>query len=259
MPTPATRSPTTGAVPAGASGTPAAGPRFRVAIEYAVTGDLRFLAHHDELRLLTRAVVRAGWPLAYSQGFNPRPRLTVPLPRNLGTAATRQVAVLELREPRTPRALCDSLAPQMPGGCELLRILAPVSTTTPHPQGATYEIDLDAEHLDGLEPRLSALLARPALPVQRDAGPEKPGVRIDIRPYVDQLELNGRRLRLVLRFAEQRTARPAEVINELGLPATAYNHRLWRVDVQWDMELAGPAERPAAPERNCIGNEENHN
>jgi radical SAM-linked protein len=237
---------------------PAASPRFRVAIEFAITGDLRFLAHHDELRLLTRALVRSGWPLAYSHGFNPRPRLTVPLPRNLGTAAMCQVALVELREPRRPDELRASLAAQLPAGCELLGVIAPAPAATPHPQGVTYELDLSAEHADGLVPRLQQLLTRESVPIQRDAGPEKPGVLIDIRPYIDQLELNGRRLRFVLRFAEQRTARPSEVITELGLPAADYNHRLRRVAVQWDMELTGPIDGPATRERNCIGNEEDN-
>ncbi len=65
----------------GAAAAPCGAGRLRAALEFALAGDLRFLAHHDELRLLTRALVRAGWPLAYSQGFNPRPRLVLPLPR----------------------------------------------------------------------------------------------------------------------------------------------------------------------------------
>ena len=48
---------------------------------------------------------------------------------------------------------------------------------------------------------------------------------------------------------------PSEVINELGLPADRYNHGVERVDVQWDTELAGPADRPAAHERNCLGSQ----
>ncbi|MCK4342628.1 MAG: TIGR03936 family radical SAM-associated protein, partial [Phycisphaerae bacterium] len=102
-----------------------AGERFRVAMEYALGGDLRFLSHHDELRLLARAVVRARWPVAYSRGFNPLPRLVVPLPRSLGTAAECQLALVDLGVPRRPEDLFASLSSALPAGCRLLRIIAP--------------------------------------------------------------------------------------------------------------------------------------
>ncbi|MBU0616609.1 MAG: DUF2344 domain-containing protein, partial [Planctomycetes bacterium] len=40
--------------------------RHAVACCFALGGDLRLLSHHDELRMLARALRRAGWPLAYS-------------------------------------------------------------------------------------------------------------------------------------------------------------------------------------------------
>ena len=229
-----------------------------VVIEFTIEGDLRFLAHHDELRLLARALVRAGWPLAYSRGFNPRPRLTVPLPRNLGTGAACQVALTELCEPRPADELSQSLARQLPAGCRLLRVVAPAPRATPHPRRATYELDLETDDVPGLEARLDRLQALPELTVQRDGGPFKRPHPIDIRPYIERLELDGQRLRLALRFVEQRTARPSEVITELGLAPHKYQHRLWRVDVQWDLELARPTEGDTAQERNGIGNEEDN-
>ncbi len=230
--------------------------RSRVALEFAVTGDVRFLAHHDELRMLLRALVRARWPLAYSRGFNPRPHLAVPLPRSVGTAADRQLALTDLAAPRPPDELFASLARQLPAGHRLLRVVAPAPRVTPHAQTACYEIELGPTDAAGLAPRLRELLARPTVVVQRYYGPRKAARPIDIRPYIEQLQLDGPRLRLVLRCRDQRTARPSEVINELGLAAEAYNHRLRRASVQWDIELSGPEAGPAARERNYFDNQE---
>ncbi len=230
--------------------------RPRAAVEYAITGDLRYLAHHDELRLLTRALVRAGWPLAYSGGFNPRPRLTVPLPRNLGVAAERQVAVVHLSEPRPAGELADRLAPQLPGSCVLRRVIAPAPPATPHPRSVEYEVELEAADLEGLAGRCAQVLGRATVVVERESAPGRPTRPFDIRPYVLELALRGSVLRMRLGFVEQRTARPAEVITELGLAAGRYNHRLRRADVQWDIAIAGPEAGPAVNERNDIGNEE---
>jgi radical SAM-linked protein len=232
--------------------------RMRAALEYALTGDLRYLAHHDELRMLTRALVRAGWPLAYSGGFNPRPRLTLPLPRNLGVAAECQVAVVDLAEPRPSGELAKSLAGQLPGGCVLHRVMAPAPSATPHPRGVVYEIDLDSADLTGLADRCAALLAQPAIVVERESAPGRPTRPIDIRPYLIQLALTAGSLRMELAFVEQRTARPAEVLTALGLAAARCTHRLRRAAVHWDMDIAGPCVGPAMHERNDFDDEEDH-
>lgn len=45
-----------------------------------------WLAHLDMMRTFERSVRRAGIPVAYSGGFNPRPRLSFALPIGVGTA-----------------------------------------------------------------------------------------------------------------------------------------------------------------------------
>jgi radical SAM-linked protein len=244
-------------------GTEALGPadspdrRSRALVIYALDGDLRFLAHHDELRMLQRALVRAAWPLAYSHGFNPRPKLTVLLPRNLGTAAAEQVARVELSEPRSGDELFDSLAAQLPADCRLRRVITPAARATPHPRGAVYELELDGPDLNGRAERVASVLASSTAVVTRESAPGQPTRPFDVRPYIKQLELRGNVLCMELLFVEQRTARPAEIITALGLAADAYNHRVRRAAVHWDMELAGP-EGPASSERTTLGYEEDN-
>ncbi len=232
--------------------------RFRAALEYALDGDLRFLSHRDELRMLVRALVRARWPLAYSQGFNPQPHLTLPLPRNLGTAAAGQLGLVDLREPRPPEELFESLRRALPTECALQYVIAPALRGMPHAQSATYAVRIDPEEAIGLGARIAGLLARSTVVVQRDCGPKKPPRTIDIRPYVEMLELEGCVLRLRLRFVQQRTARPSEVLSELGLAAAVYNHRLLRREIHWDIELTGPAFGPALHERTSFDPKEQH-
>jgi len=50
-------------------------PRYRYRARFVKTGRLRFLGHLDLTRLLMRGLRRAGIALAYSQGFNPKPRV----------------------------------------------------------------------------------------------------------------------------------------------------------------------------------------
>jgi radical SAM-linked protein len=237
---------------------PAGPTRVRAALVFAVSGDIRFLSHHDELHMLLRALVRARWPLAYSQGFNPKPHVIVPLPRNVGTAADQQLALVDLGAPRAPAELFESLAGQLPAGYTLACVIAPVPRVVPHAERVRYDLDVMADDAVGLNDRIERLLAQTTLVVQRDYGPGRASRPIDIRPCIEQVQLVGRRLRLGLRCSEQRTARPAEVITELGLAAQTYSDRLRRAHVQWNIELSGPNAGPAARERNTFDNQENH-
>jgi radical SAM-linked protein len=235
---------------------PPARGRVRAALEFDIGGDLRYLSHQDELRLLTRALVRARWPLSYSQGFNPRPRLTILLPRNVGTAADGQLALVALDSTADAADLQARLAAQFPAGCVLRRVQVPAPRRTPQPVRVVYEIDLppSAPDLDG---RVAELLARGAIPVARDVGPHKAPRAVDIRPHLEHVTLDGARLRVELRMLDRRTARPSEIITELGLPAAECVHRTRRVAVQWYWAPDGP-EEAAAQERTELGYEEDN-
>lgn len=48
------------------------------------TGNAIFISHLDLMRLFQRAFKRAGLPLTHSQGFNPRPSVSIALPLSVG-------------------------------------------------------------------------------------------------------------------------------------------------------------------------------
>lgn len=56
--------------------TPDDAPRYRYRVRFSKEGRLRFLGHLDLMKLLMRALRRAGIPLVYSQGFNPKPKVS---------------------------------------------------------------------------------------------------------------------------------------------------------------------------------------
>jgi radical SAM-linked protein len=48
----------------------------KVRLRYAKTGKVRWTSHRDAARIWERALRRAGLPVAYTEGFSPRPRLS---------------------------------------------------------------------------------------------------------------------------------------------------------------------------------------
>jgi len=45
---------------------------FKIKIIYSKGEEIKFISHLDHMRVIERAIRRAGLPIAYSQGFNPR-------------------------------------------------------------------------------------------------------------------------------------------------------------------------------------------
>jgi len=51
---------------------------------YEKTGTAKYISHLDLMRVFRRAFMRAGVEIAFSQGFNPHPTMSVPLPLPTG-------------------------------------------------------------------------------------------------------------------------------------------------------------------------------
>ncbi len=230
--------------------------RLRVAASYALRGDLRFLSHHDELRMFRRALIRAEWPLRYSEGFNPIPRLTLPLPRSVGMASECQWALVELSEWRPAPALHDRLARALPAACPVGGVCFPVTNAAPHPVRVAYGVELEAADAASARQRIGPLLAAGELPVRRSTTDNRPERTIDVRPYVETLVLDGTTVHMCLRFAEQQTARPSEILAALGLAPETYLHRIRRQQVEWDIELVESGVPALQPERIELGKQE---
>ncbi|RMF83380.1 MAG: DUF2344 domain-containing protein [Planctomycetota bacterium] len=227
-----------------------------VAAEYALSGDLRFLSHHDEVRMLGRALVRADWPLAYSQGFNPQPRIALPLPRAVGVASRCQCAIITIEDAATAaERLYESLAATFPAGAELLRVIFGLPSRKLHARAVEYAVTLPTPPARA---DVQRLLASDGIIVDRGYGPHRSTRRVNIRPHIESLHVTGSLLRMRLTFDEQRTTRPEEILAALKLPVKRVAPLIERTRVEWDLDLTACRRWPPTTERNTIGQEENH-
>ena len=63
------------------------------------TGNARYISHLDLMRLFQRAFKRAGLPLKHTQGFNPRPSVSIALPLSLGVESLCELLDFDLEVP----------------------------------------------------------------------------------------------------------------------------------------------------------------
>lgn len=60
--------------------------------------EMKYISHLDLLRVMDRLLRRSGIPIKYSQGFHPRPKISLGNPISLGTEAFNEPMDIELRE-----------------------------------------------------------------------------------------------------------------------------------------------------------------
>jgi hypothetical protein len=56
---------------------------------------------------------------------------------------------------------------------------------------------------------------------------------VDIRPFIESIDLDGNGVTWTQRITPTGTARPGEVLEALGLPALEHVHRLRRLEVRY--------------------------
>ena len=88
--------------------------RFR--IEFSKGPEVRFISHLELMRSFERALRRAGIPLAFSQGFNPHPKMAFASALAVGVTSEREYLDIELKEDLDAREILLSLNKSLPKG-----------------------------------------------------------------------------------------------------------------------------------------------
>lgn len=102
--------------------------RFR--IEFTKGEPVRFVSHLELAKTFERALRRAELPIAFSEGFNPHPKIAFASALAVGVTSEVEIVELELRADMSPEQLARRLGSEMPPGLEIKQII-PVTQKTP--------------------------------------------------------------------------------------------------------------------------------
>lgn len=82
---------------------------YPVRIRFSKTGDLQYISHLDLNRSMQRLMIRAGLPLWYSEGFNPKPKLVFAAPLSVGCEGLNELVDIRLTAEQDYDALIMAL------------------------------------------------------------------------------------------------------------------------------------------------------
>ena len=132
-------------------------------------GNAVWISHLDLMRLFQRAFKRAGLPLKHTQGFNPRPSVSIALPLSVGVESACELLDFDLdgkaaSNEEIHRLLNDTLVPG-------IRVLAVYDDGSKIKNLAlldcAVELEYDAGIPEGAEDQIRELFARESVTVEK--------------------------------------------------------------------------------------------
>lgn len=119
--------------------------RYSYRFDYNRLDRARFLSHLEMLQVFFRSFRRAGLPVAFSQGYNPSPRVSFSPALPLGSESRVEYLVVDLEELLSPgRDWVGRINAQLPEGL-FITAIAPCNDALPTKVINTYLIDMGRE------------------------------------------------------------------------------------------------------------------
>ena len=213
-------------------------------IKFELRGSLRFLSHAETVKVFQRACVRAGINMQYSRGFNPRPKMSLPLPRTVGVASDDDLLCLRVNRDLNEPPVTDyesrikaGLSSQLPRDCELLSVEAAEANVSFQPTSATYILPVPPEYInDKLKARVESLLASESLNLQRRIDAKNSKFKnLDVRPFLKSIEMDDRAIVVECKISSAGTIRVEEILKLLELDTEKLTAPIKRTNVQWQV------------------------
>ena len=158
----------------------------KLRMRFSKTGRAIYISHLDLMATMQRAFSRAGSRLQYSEGFNPRPQISIALPLSVGTASLCELMDFRLLEEVDITSLAARLNATMPEGITVQEIYEPTRKNAELKWLAVDGLfEYDDRQVDIIQKQLAAFFARPSIVIEKKT---KRGFgETDIRPAIREI------------------------------------------------------------------------
>jgi radical SAM-linked protein len=205
-----------------------------VRLRYTKLGKVRWISHRDVARALERAFRIAQLPLAFSEGFSPRPRVSFGLALSTGHESVAEYVDLVLAEAVDVDSLAGRLNGGLPDGMAIVGAVALADRAPALQEAVTcveWRVDVAHGDLTDVDParlreQVDAALSKPMLEATRwrkgrdvveDVRPVIRRITVCDEPSTTPLPLGGLPTVVEMEMSTQpRGAKPGEVLAAIG-------------------------------------------
>ena len=193
---------------------------MKVRVKFKKTGAVKFIGHLDVMRCFQKALRRAGFRVALSEGFSPHMIMSFAAPLGVGITSGGEYFDLELTEALPSAELVRRINEQLPGGLQVVSIRR-VPDDRPSRcmslvAAADYRISLrdGAFFPDNCEELLKAFYAQDSIRILRKT--KRSEQETDIRPWIYVLRMDGNAVCMRLSTGSVTNLKPGLVMQAFG-------------------------------------------
>ncbi|MFL2650569.1 MAG: TIGR03936 family radical SAM-associated protein [Anaerolineales bacterium] len=195
-------------------------------ITFSKFGKARWIGNLDLHRTWARILRRAKVPIAYSQGFNPQPRMQLASALPLGSMSECEILDIWVLESIATVTLQNDLATGLPSGIEVIEIAAvdlKEKSLQSRLRAAEYIIELEDDiDLKGLQQIIDKLLSMKSI-IRQNRGKD-----YDMRSLIHVLDIVSgdsipQKMFVRLSACPGATGRPSELLKYMGITAKSIN------------------------------------
>lgn len=217
-------------------------------VKFAKEGYIKYTSHLDMLRLFKRSLKKAGITLAYSQGFNPHPKMGFAQPLSLGYTSKCELLELETDMDFEPAVIKEKVADIMPEGVTILsaeRLPEQIKSLASAVEEAYYQVvfPVTSDSADFVK-ILSDYLEQEEILAEKRQKKTKKMVTVDIRKKIRAIEIaEGEKLTLILKLdcGSISNLSPEQVITSFisfaELDVNRYDVEVERIALLFDKKL----------------------
>jgi uncharacterized protein (DUF2344 family) len=217
------------------------------------------------LKVFHRACARADIEVQHSQGFNPHPKLSLPLPRPVGVESDDELlcvqmhicdawcgvrsaetipeetkSILESQNPRNTQyairnTIKSRLSEQLPKGCELLSVGCAKSDESIQPSSVVYIIPVQQDSLsDEIKEKIGRFMANKSIIIERRIDSIKSKIKmLDVRPFIKSIDLKDSEVVVECNVSPAGSIRVEEILKLLEIEVGNLAAPIRRTNVQW--------------------------
>ncbi|MCX5749470.1 MAG: TIGR03936 family radical SAM-associated protein [Candidatus Saganbacteria bacterium] len=176
----------------------------RIRIKYKKGDELKFIGHLDLVRLWERALRRTDLPLAYSEGFNPRQKMSFGPPLSLGITSECEFIDIYFERWNSPETVKEELNRTLPKGVEITEarnIFSGTTALTAQITTAKYQ----ATSPDDIQKRIDEITASREIIVKRK------DKDVNIRPMIKTLSFVDGKLDITVQCSNTGSVKASEI------------------------------------------------
>jgi radical SAM-linked protein len=197
--------------------------RYTLVVRFDMTGQLGYLSHQETSRMFERVFLRSAVPVRYSEGFNPRVRMSLPFPRTVGVQSHGDMVVVGIAgEDADSEVLRTSMQRQMPEGGRISSVVILDGKVAYQPQHCQYRIvaegiGSDADVCKKVSSLNDELRCGGSVFVDRYWPKKRKNKEVDICQYLDSLELEDGCLVAGVKVTQAGSLRVEELLEVSGI------------------------------------------